>query len=277
MASSTAVESLAEHLNYNPGSLVFPRLADLYRKSGDMSQAIDVCTRGLERHPDCITGRIVLGRCYLDRKDLENAISVLITVCRMDRRNLAAIKMLADIFMRQGLAEKAGDLFSLLVKMDPRNALLANVSSRYKGSGNNNLFAILELTPAPATAESKPFDRTIFLEDLPAAAAGSDRKSLPETPATPPMSAFSLDTVHTVADAGAAVEEMLTEATTITGSDISDRMSALFGEKPSAAKAKTPPKPTPPPGETVTSFTVEPPARGRAVFPDGKMWRQKKR
>lgn len=262
MATLTTVESLAERLQNNPYSLAFSRLADHYRKAGDIDQAIDVCAKGLERHPDCITGHIVLGRCYLEQKRLENAVSAFMNVCRMDRRNITAIKMLADIFMRQGLSEKAGDLYSLLLKIDPRNPLLANIPSRNKGTGSNDLFKILELTPAATSAAFNP-GRTVILENLPAgAASGVDKNASLKEPG------FLFESVQATADAGAAAEEMLTEATTITGSDISDRMSALFGEKPSAAaKAKTPPVPTPPPQETVTSFEVRSVAGGTAVAP----------
>jgi hypothetical protein len=243
MATATkAAESLlVDRLRLNPGSLVFPRVADHFRKAGQTDGAIEVCTKGLTLHPDCVSGHIVLGRCYLDQKNLEQAIGALLNVCRLDRRNTSAIKMLADIFLRQGLSKKAGDLYSLLAKADPYDARFAEIAGRHHGSGKSDLFEILGLTPGTSS------DR-IVIQETPT----------PKEKAVPlEDSGFLLGTTRVTADAGAAVEEMLTEATTISGSDVSERLTALFGEGPSA-KVKTPSAPLSASDETVTSFPVKP-------------------
>jgi hypothetical protein len=45
-------------LKGNPRSLVFSRLADSFRKRGDIQQAVDVCSLGLKNHPRSTTGQI---------------------------------------------------------------------------------------------------------------------------------------------------------------------------------------------------------------------------
>ena len=63
--TDTSTQYFETRLNQAPQSLVFSRLADCYRKNGEFQQAIGVCMEGLRNHPDCVTGRVILGRCYL--------------------------------------------------------------------------------------------------------------------------------------------------------------------------------------------------------------------
>ncbi len=138
-----SVQRLENKLKIKPNSLVFSRLADSYRKSGDVQQAIAICSRGLELHPDYVTGRIILGRCYLEQENFNDAIKEFTQVCRLDRHNQIAIKMLADVFSKQGMEEKAGDLYNLLFKMDPENPSLEHLITVFKGSDKSNLYEIL--------------------------------------------------------------------------------------------------------------------------------------
>ncbi|MBN2036112.1 MAG: tetratricopeptide repeat protein, partial [Chitinispirillaceae bacterium] len=149
MATMTTEKMLEERLQQNPDSLAFSRLADIHRKAGNISRAIALCTKGVEQHPAYVTGRIILGRCYLEQEDLDKAVDAFTTVCRIDRRNIVAIKMLADIFLRQGLQEKAGDLYTLLARMDPYNEMLVRSASQMKGTGAHDLFEILGVTVEP--------------------------------------------------------------------------------------------------------------------------------
>ena len=136
-------QTLEEKLKGKPKSLVFSRLADSYRKSGDVQQAITICSEGLKLHPDYITGRIILGRCFLEQENFNDTIKEFSKVCKQDRRNQIAIKMLADIFSKQGMEEKAGDLYNLLLKMDPDNPSVVHLANIFKGSNKENLFEIL--------------------------------------------------------------------------------------------------------------------------------------
>jgi two-component SAPR family response regulator len=56
------VDELKKRLTQNPDSLIFVPLADAYRKAGLLQDAIDVCTKGLEKHPTYMSARVVLGR-----------------------------------------------------------------------------------------------------------------------------------------------------------------------------------------------------------------------
>jgi tetratricopeptide (TPR) repeat protein len=261
MAASTTVESLTERLQRNPDSFVFSRLADHYRKAGNVDQAIDLCVKGLDRYPDSSIGHLVLGRCYLEQEKLERAVNEFISVCHIDRRNNAAIKMLADIFMRQGLLEKAADLYILLAKIDPFDALRNRTARPKKGSGAADLFEILGLSPAlkspsagtgaPAAGRGGFADADRLPPVRPPAKAGTVKEST-QFVSLDELGLSQADTV--VADIGSATEELLSNASTVTGSDISDRMNALFGE----ALAAPPPRPAPKPEPTAAVFEAAP-------------------
>lgn len=145
MPSQTEISTRAfeEKLKNKPKSLIFSRLADSYRKSGDVQQAISICSEGLALHPEYVTGRIILGRCYLEQENFNDAIKEFTKVCKLDRRNQITIKMLADVFSKQGMEEKAGDLYNLLLNMDPDNPSIMHLANVFKGSNKRNLFEIL--------------------------------------------------------------------------------------------------------------------------------------
>lgn len=170
MATHTAemsIESLESRYRRDPASRIFPRLADAYREEGNIDKAIEICLNGLDLYPSNVTGRIVLGRCYFEQGRLNEAVVELKKVCSIDRRNQAAIKMLADIFIKQGMEHKAGDLYHLLSRSDPFNKLLVQFSSRYKSSGKTDLFDILGINQPggySAQVQSAPIPQEVFPE-----------------------------------------------------------------------------------------------------------------
>lgn len=154
MKSRTAektVEALMTRFNKNPQSLVFSRLADEYRKDGNFSKAIEICINGLQNHPDYVTGRIVLGMCYTEQGNHQAAIQELLAAIALDRKNQNAMKLLADLFNRQGNGQTAGDLYHMLSKSDPGNRSLQIISKQFTFSGDTDIYSILGL-PSPQTS-----------------------------------------------------------------------------------------------------------------------------
>jgi tetratricopeptide (TPR) repeat protein len=138
-----------DRLSQNPESFIFSRLADCYRKRGDIQRAIEVCSQGLSNHPDSITGRVILGRCYLEQEKYKEAAAEFVKVIEHDRRNQVALKMLADVYTHQGMTEKAGDIYSFLLTTDPENQSIVNLSANFSGSGATNIYRILGFSEPP--------------------------------------------------------------------------------------------------------------------------------
>ncbi|MDD5674504.1 MAG: tetratricopeptide repeat protein [Chitinivibrionales bacterium] len=147
MARESSIDVLEKRLTANPASRAFPRLADSYRKRGDIEQAITVCNTGLQAHPSSVTGLIIRGRCYVEKGKFSEAIENFTSVLSIDRHNHLAIKMLADIFSKQGMEEKSSGLNQLLLFFDPDNgSVKANVSGA-GGVAPKSVFAILGIKP----------------------------------------------------------------------------------------------------------------------------------
>ena len=157
------LEALEERLRRNPASLIFPRLADVYREKGELEQAVNLCTYGLKIHPYSDTGRIILGKCFLQQEKFDEGIRELVKVLQSDPRNQASIKMLADAFARQGAAEKAGDLYACLAALDPENKPAARLSAVFPGTGKKNIRDLLGL--APSSNAEPPARRAIAVEN----------------------------------------------------------------------------------------------------------------
>ena len=107
MAHTSEIEKLERRYAENPKGRNFAPLADAYRKAGQLDQAIELCTSGLERHPDYVSAYIVYGRCLLDQHNDDSAGTVFRKVLDLDPENVIAFKVLAEIGGRSGRPEDA--------------------------------------------------------------------------------------------------------------------------------------------------------------------------
>jgi len=228
-------------LSENAQSLVFSRLADCFRKKGEIQEAIGVCTQGLAVHPHYVTGRVILGRCYLEQEKLKEAIAEFVRVIELDRRNPIAVKMVADIYARQGMKEKAADLYSYLLRMDPENQSLIRLANAARGTGETNVLKILGISSHDNNPVQEPsrdsfdgiddMDKTIQMDlSAPSMSPATDQTSsinemLIKTQEFDPSKLGDLNTVKNI---GAPEQKQAEE---ITGDDVSSRMSMLFGDE----------------------------------------------
>ena len=253
-----------QRLAYNPQSFIFSRLADCYRKRGDIQRAIDVCSQGLASHPDSITGHVILGRCYLEQEKYQEAAIEFSKVIEHDRRNQVALKMLADVYTHQGMTEKAGDIYAFLLTIDPENQSIVNLAAPFSGSGVTNIYRVLGFSdtapqqpvnvsdsalkgddfsgnerridsfqdPEKAFAQTMPMDPQELMQETANqksnifAPRGIDREEL-----NPPNTQNS----------GSEVEELASDLPasddgSVTGDDITARMSMMFQEEDHASE-----------------------------------------
>jgi tetratricopeptide (TPR) repeat protein len=295
------VRALEAKIAGNPGSLSFVRLADSHRKRGDIGQAMTVCAEGLRQHPHNVTGRLILGRCYLEQEKLQEALKEFIEVCKLDRRNLLAVKMMADIYAKQGMDDKAGGLQAYLFRLDPENRSLSRPDASAALRSAKPLFDILGIKPAGvapspgeapsgAVIESPGQQAEVFEQveplgpvtdaDLDAigiktqqgSTAGVNAGADADTLLAEAEAAVAADMAGSPADAPAAEKPAPQTPPaldkTVTGDDVSNRMSAIFdeaGESGAAEKAETPG-----PAEMVE----EPPALETAVAADATVFEE---
>ncbi len=98
------------------------QLADLYRQTGRLPEAITVLEQGLEGHPASVSLRVALGRYRMENGDPQGATVALREVVDRDPSHLVANKLLVKSYLLQGEAQKARDrldLYTLLNDSDP--------------------------------------------------------------------------------------------------------------------------------------------------------------
>src|SRR6476659_313998 len=140
MANSALIEDLRKQFAENPRR-VFARLANEYRKSGDLDAAIEICRAHVPLQPTYISGYIVLGQALFERGQLEEARSTFETALTLDPENLIALRQLGDIARASGDVEAARGWYHKLLEVDPQNDEIA---------------AQLDALEAPSHSESAP-------------------------------------------------------------------------------------------------------------------------
>jgi len=115
------IEKLERRYAENPQGLTFAPLAEVHRKNGDVSRALDLLRPGLTLHPDYIPASIVLGRCHLDLGDLPAAEAAFTHVLGLDGENVIALKALADITERLFRFDESERWLRTLLAIDRSN------------------------------------------------------------------------------------------------------------------------------------------------------------
>lgn len=118
----TEIEQLERKHAENPDGRYFVPLANDYRKLGELDRAESLLRTGIEKHPDYLSARIVLGRCLTDRGDNAKAVREFEHVLSMDPQNLIALRSLAELSLADGSKRDARRWYDELLAVDPMNA-----------------------------------------------------------------------------------------------------------------------------------------------------------
>jgi tetratricopeptide (TPR) repeat protein len=172
--ATSEIEKLERRYAENPHGLTFAPLAEVHRKNGDVTRALELLRIGLELHPNYIPASIVLGRCHQDMGDLPAAAEAFAHVLRLDDENVIALKSLADINERQDRLEDAERWLRRLVSVDRSNEEARQQLQRVEAAREEVKEAVEKSAPAEATKAAPP----------PAAAAPEVR---PEPAEIPPL------------------------------------------------------------------------------------------
>src|SRR6478736_4430438 len=102
-ATLSAIRRYEERLARDPTSLAFAPLADAYRKTGRVRDAIRLCREGLERFPQYVTARLILAKAILETSPHE----------------AQAHRLAADLHRRAGALAAAVAHLEQAVRLDP--------------------------------------------------------------------------------------------------------------------------------------------------------------
>ncbi len=107
LTGDARIRDLKRRLELDPGSRLFVTLAEEYRKSGLLAEALSTLQKGLLAHPTYLSAQVALGRAYLEAGQITEAIATFNKVLSNDPGNLVSAKSLADIYLSRGESVEA--------------------------------------------------------------------------------------------------------------------------------------------------------------------------
>ena len=107
------IRDLKRRLELDPGSRLFVALAEEFRKTGRIADALSTLQKGLLAHPNYLSAHVALGRAYLEAGQITEAIATFSKVLVADPGNLVSAKSLADVYLSRGESVEAVKKYKL--------------------------------------------------------------------------------------------------------------------------------------------------------------------
>ncbi len=146
-------------LQADPTARVFVPLADLYRRTGRLSEARRILERGLHEHPRFITAWAALGLVLAEMGESGDARRALQTVIQADPENTLALRLLGRDAADRGDWELARDLGERLLRLEPEDGTVREALREAR----RRLDAVSRASEIPAqeqTREAQPVHQT---------------------------------------------------------------------------------------------------------------------
>jgi tetratricopeptide (TPR) repeat protein len=178
------IEELEKRLAADPNSRMFVQLAEEYRKAGMLEQAIDCCEKGLKKHPQYPSARVLLGRALLEAGSFDRASAEFETVLKQVPDNILAHKFLGETYHRLGRLDEALKKYKVASALAPEDTELVDRIQE----------AQAELAGGPRPAPALPSQPAAPIPPVAAGPASRQppqaaRPPEPQRPAVPPRPA----------------------------------------------------------------------------------------
>ena len=161
MPPAGRIDELKKRYDENPRRFFAP-LANEYRKSGDLEQAIALCQQHLAEQPGNMNGHVVYGQALYEAGRHDEAMATFETALALDPENLIALRHLGEIARSRGEFEKARGWYTRVLDADPRNdeiiAFISEIDAAFLAAPTDSGAAATAPAAAqpPATAVSEP-------------------------------------------------------------------------------------------------------------------------
>jgi tetratricopeptide (TPR) repeat protein len=117
----TEIKKYEDTLVKDPASYCFAPLAELYRKMGNLDDAITTAKQGCELHPDYVGGFMALGRAYFEKGMKAESRAAIERVVDITPDNLLALKLLSRLYLEQGETPAADKVLRLILSQNPED------------------------------------------------------------------------------------------------------------------------------------------------------------
>lgn len=151
------IKTLERHLEENPDSICFARLADAYLQSSRLDEAIELCERGVRIHSDYLTGHFILGKCYIHKKLFDQAEKELKKVIARDPKYIAAHREYGELMAQIGWTSACESSFNHILLVDPFNNQVKNRFEQLKA----------QFSPPTETPQQEEHSNDYDLKDIP--------------------------------------------------------------------------------------------------------------
>jgi tetratricopeptide (TPR) repeat protein len=156
------VEYFSKKLEEDPTSRLFMPLAFAYLKLGKYDEVIDICSKGLDYHPDYIAAKVVLANAFMEKGMVEEAKLLLYDVVEKMPDNYRANKMLGDILRESGDILSATIYYRTALITSPEDFELKVLIEELSESLGNKIFTdntdLKQIDETIEKAETAPVD-----------------------------------------------------------------------------------------------------------------------
>lgn len=113
------IDSLEGWVAKNPNSIVFAHLADCYLQTEEVDRAIQICEQGLQKYPEYPSAYYVLAKCFLAKRQYEEAEKRLKKVLMLDPKFLKAHRCYGDLMQEIGWEKSSEMSYKRVLEIDP--------------------------------------------------------------------------------------------------------------------------------------------------------------
>ncbi len=113
------IRQYGKEMRRDANSLAFALMADAFRDEGMLSEAEEVCRKGIEQHPSYATARVVMGQIHEDLGDVGSAQQEYEAALSLDPQNIMARMSLGNIFLRGDRRGEARAHFEHVLFLNP--------------------------------------------------------------------------------------------------------------------------------------------------------------
>jgi tetratricopeptide (TPR) repeat protein len=115
------IEYFSKKLENNLNSKCYYPLAFAYLQLQKFDDVIEICEKGLEKHPDYMQLATLMGEAFLRKGLQEEARAILESVIQTDSFNFRALKLLGDIYRNENKPVKAIEFYKKAFKLSPES------------------------------------------------------------------------------------------------------------------------------------------------------------
>ncbi|MGB3341521.1 MAG: tetratricopeptide repeat protein [bacterium] len=156
---------MSDDLTMDSGALIFATLADVYLSSGMVEEAISILKDGLSRNPTYSLAKVILGRAYYIKGDIEQSLKILEGEYNELKSSESTNLYIGHCYRKLGEYEKAAGYYNLSLKINPDNI---DAKQGLEAIGTGAKEAVVEkheeIVPTPEPQEEKVVEQEAVID-----------------------------------------------------------------------------------------------------------------